>query len=255
MISIDIVRNRLLSVKWIHNIILRVEFRKQFHLFKKRSGDNIRFLNNWNDRYPCLYDKNRITEFDKHYIYHTAWAARILRKYSPEFHIDISSSINFCTLVSAFIPIFFFDYRPLKINLENLDCSALDLLHLPFKSKSINSLSCMHVIEHIGLGRYGDPLNPKGDLLAISEISRVLAPKGNLIIVVPIGKTPKILFNAHRIYSYSQILEYFPNFNLIEFAIVMDNPSFSDFIKNANPVLTNYCDYGCGCFWFQKKIE
>jgi hypothetical protein len=59
----------------------------------------------------------------------------------------------------------------------------------------------MHVIEHIGLGRYGEALDPDGDLKAIRELVRVLAAGGNLLVVVPVGR-PRIQFNAHRIYDY-----------------------------------------------------
>ena len=124
-----------------------------------------------------------------------------LSQTKPEFHIDISSTLYFCSIVSAFIPIKFYDYRPVKLNLEKLYTGSADLLSLPFEEGSVNSLSCMHVVEHIGLGRYGDPLDPDGDLKAISELIRVLAPDGNLLLVVPVGKKSRIMFNAHRIYS------------------------------------------------------
>ncbi len=47
--------------------------------------------------------------------------------------------------------------------------------------------SCMHTIEHIGLGRYGDPLDAVGDQTALSELQRVVAPGGSLLIVVPVA--------------------------------------------------------------------
>ena len=53
----------------------------------------------------------------------------------------------------------------------------------------------MHVIEHIGLGRYGDEMDPDGDLKAIDELKRVLSRKGDLLFVVPVGK-PKIMYNV-----------------------------------------------------------
>src|SRR5436853_180080 len=82
---------------------------------------------------------------------------------------------------SAFIPVEFYDYRPANVQLSNLTAEAADLLALPFAEGSVESLSCMHVVEHIGLGRYGDPLDPNGDLKAIAELRRVLAPAGTLL--------------------------------------------------------------------------
>lgn len=211
-----------------------------------------RFTLNWKDRFPCIYDRTSNTNFDHHYIYHTAWAARVLAQIRPDHHLDISSSLYFCSLVSAFIPIRFFDYRPVELQLNNLTSEQADLTSLPFSDKEIVSLSCMHVVEHIGLGRYGDPLDPDGDLKAMSELQRVLAVGGSLLFVVPIGK-PRIVFNAHRIYSYQQILDSFPALTLKEFTLITDNPTSSSLIYNAPPEITNSQIYGCGCFWLMRE--
>ena len=138
----------------------------------------------------------------------------------PTKHIDISSSLYFSSIVSAFIPIDFYDYRPANINLSNLNSKKGDLLSLPFADNSIQSISCMHTVEHVGLGRYGDPIDPDGDLKAIKESKRVTAKNGSLLFVVPIGGTSKIEFNAHRIYSYNQVISYFEEFELREFSLI-----------------------------------
>ncbi len=106
----------------------------------------------------------------------------------------------------------------------------------------------MHTIEHIGLGRYGDPLDAKGDLKAINELKRVVKPGGDVIFVTPVGRS-RIEFNAHRIYSFEQINEYFSPFKLIEFSLV---PDAGGLIENAPPELIKEQEYGCGCFWFRK---
>ena len=109
----------------------------------------------------------------------------------------------------------------------------------------------MHVIEHVGLGRYGDPIDPDGDLKAIAEIKRVLAVGGDMLFVVPIGK-PKVIFNAHRIYSYDQIIMYFKGLKLITFALIPDNPGDGGLIEPADKKMADAQTYGCGCFWFRK---
>mgnify|MGYP001159696242 CR=1 FL=1 len=68
------------------------------------------------------------------------------------------------------------------------------------------------------------------DLLAISELKRVLAVGGSLLLVVPIGNIPKLQFNAHRIYSHGQILDYFSELKLIEFALIPDDKKDGDII-------------------------
>lgn len=233
-------------------IIRYKKYLKDFIEFRKLStGKENRFSLLWEDRHPCLKDKTSTTDFDRHYMYHTAWAARILAQNKPPAHVDISSSLYFNALVSAFIPIKFYDYRPPKISLDNLTTEAADICALPFRDRSIQSLSCMHVVEHIGLGRYGDPLDPEGDLKAILELKRVLAPGGSLLFVVPIGK-PRIMFNAHRIYSFDQIIRTFQDFELLDFSLIPDNAEQAGLIHSATKATADVQNYGCGCFWFKK---
>jgi SAM-dependent methyltransferase len=213
--------------------------------FKKK---NDRFSIKISDFYPCIKDKTIKTKFDTHYIYHTSWAARKVREINPVVHTDISSSLYFSGIVSTFIPVNFYDYRPAELNLSNLKSEHTDLTKLQFPDNSIKSLSCMHTVEHVGLGRYSDPIDPNGDLKAISELKRVLNDNGYLLFVVPVGK-PKIEFNAHRIYSYEQIEEYFKDLKIKEFTLITDEGKF---IENADKNLVKEQKYGCGCFLFIK---
>lgn len=210
-----------------------------------------RFIFEEKDLYPCLNDDIGETPFDGHYVYHTAWAARVLAKTKPDIHYDFSSLLYFNTLVSAFIPIKFYDYRPANLSLPNLASHHADLLHLPFEDYSLPSLSCMHVIEHIGLGRYGEPVCYDGDLKAICEIKRVVAKGGTLLFVVPVGGISRICYNAHRIYTLSQVQTVFSGFTLQEYAIVPDNQAHGLLINPPSSVV-NEQKYACGCFWFQK---
>ena len=214
--------------------------------FKQRSDK--RFKLSLLDLYPCIKDKTVKTGFDAHYVYHTSWAARKVKEINPARHSDISSSLYFSGIVSAFIPVDFYDYRPAELNLSGLKSAAIDLTKLSFLDNSLVSLSCMHTVEHIGLGRYGDPIDSSGDITAINELKRVLAPGGSLLFVVPVGQ-PKIEYNAHRIYSFEMIKEYFKELSLKEFSLIDDA---GHFIESADPELVKNQKYGCGCFWFIK---
>lgn len=227
-----------------------IQYEKAFEIFQKTNGQRFSVLSE--DKYPCLEDNTGTTNIDKHYVYHTAWAARKLREIQPAKHIDISSFIYFSTIISAFIPVEFYDYRPAFINLSNFKTGHVDITKLVFDDESIGSLSCMHVVEHIGLGRYGDQLDPDGDLKAILQLKRVLAKNGNLLFVVPVGKKPKIMFNAHRIYTYEQIIHYFSDLVLIEFSLIPD-VSNEGLIIHAKKTDCEEQQYGCGCFWFKKQ--
>jgi len=223
-------------------------FEDELDLFRKLDLNKRFELNNL-DLHPCLNDKTKTTHFDGHYIYHPAWAIRILKELNPVKHIDISSTLHFCTTLSAFIPTEFYDYRPAQLNLSGLSSGQADLMNLSFETGSIETISCMHTIEHIGLGRYGDQIDPDGDIKAVNEIIRVTAKGGSILFVTPVGK-PKIAFNAHRIYDPQMIIDLFQNCDLKNFALVTDN---NDFINNARLLEGALQNYGCGCFWFIKN--
>ena len=71
------------------------------------------------DLFPCLNDDKNFIPFDSHYIYHTAWATRIIKIINPEEHIDISSTLHFCKILSAFIKTKF-----MNIGLQRLHCQT-----------------------------------------------------------------------------------------------------------------------------------
>tara|TARA_A100001015_G_C14968263_1_gene703977 strand:- start:599 stop:1345 length:747 start_codon:yes stop_codon:yes gene_type:complete len=202
---------------------------------------------------PKLFYNKKKHPFDAHYLYHTAWASRILDKMKPEILHDFGSDLRFVTISSANTKIIHHNIQKPNINLENLEFKNTDLTDMQdIKNSSINFLSCMHVVEHIGLGRYGDNLDKDGSIKAINEIKRVLNYSGNLIFVVPVGKK-NIYFNAHRVFSYDQIIEYFNELELIEFSLVDDDGYNTGLKINADPSLVSQNNYACGCFWFRKK--
>lgn len=208
----------------------------------------------WSDLLPMFRDSTSTMGFDAHYVYHTGWAARVLKELSPSEHVDISSSIMFCAIASAFVPIRHYDYRTPLLCLPGLECGSQDLVALSFADNSIRSLSCMHVIEHIGLGRYGDPINPIGDELAAKELIRVLAPGGNLLVVVPVADRARVRFNGHRIYSLDKVKQLFTGLDMVEFSFLNDGDS-DHFTRHATELDIGGSDYGCGCFVFRKPFS
>ena len=158
------------------------------------------------------------------------------------------------TIVSAFVPVEFYDFRPAPVKLSNFTSASADLTRLGFPDNSIASLSSMHVIEHIGLGRYGDPLDPDGDLKAIRELCRVLARGGDLMVAVPVGRA-RIQFNAHRVYDDAEFRSYFAGLELVEFALIPDGDVPVGLIQDAPRDFVDAQAYGCGCYWFRKPAD
>lgn len=200
------------------------------------------------DMQPCLGDWSTHTPFDAHYFYQGAWLARRLKATQVDRHVDIGSSALTMSVLSAYVETTFVDFRPLRVALSGLTSMAGNILELPFADGSVNSLSCLHVIEHIGLGRYGDPIDPQGSVKAALELQRIVGTGGKLFLSLPIGRE-RICFNAHRVHAPATVLKMFSRMRLVEFSYVDDAGSYHE----AKPIEdAEHLEYGCGMFYFEK---
>lgn len=202
------------------------------------------------DAHPSLGDWVTTTPFDPHYFFQAAWLARQLAHTLPARHVDIGSDVKLIGTLSAFVATDFMDFRPLEVSLPNLNCAQGDILTLPMGDNSVSSLSCLHVVEHIGLGRYGDSIDPQGSCKALAELARVLAPGGRLYLSVPVGEE-RICFNAHRIFAPETILKLSNPLVLRSFALVDDSGKFwpESVLEQAHGL-----HYGCGMFVLEKPV-
>ena len=223
----------------------------------------IRFLADWRlfrmagghatvlEIYPCLHDRATETAIDSHYFFQAIWAFKRILSSDPIFHVDVGSDVRFVGMLTTITNVIFVDIRPLQVNLENYEGEKGSILDLPYLDGSIQSLSCLHVIEHVGLGRYGDPIDPQGSLKAAIELQRVLAPGGRLYLSVPIGIT-RVQFNGQRIFSVSDVLTMFNRLRILELSIVNTDGKFTENISADNVILQDGHgnDYGLGMFLF-----
>jgi len=241
---------------WLVNPTASMKLRlKDFAKYIAFSGDLRRYQKmpraekiSWRDLYPCPRERTSTTAFDTHYFYQNIWAFCKIHASGAPAHVDVGSKVDYVGFLSTIMQVTFIDIRPLVTDLPDLASKAGSILEMPYPSDSIPSLSCLHVAEHIGLGRYGDPLDPLGTVKACRELKRVLAPGGNLYFGLPIGR-PRVCFNAHRIHSPDQILEYFSGLKLLEFSLVDDAGHFR---QNIEPAHGRDLKYGCGLFQFTK---
>ena len=65
-------------------------------------------------------------------------------------------------MLTTITDVTFIDIRPLELKLDRYTGKKGSIVALPFGDGSVSSLSCLHVVEHVGLGRYGDPIDPDG---------------------------------------------------------------------------------------------
>ncbi len=212
--------------------------------WSRKGGTPIKLV----DSYPCLADWTPNTPFDPHYFHQSAWLARRLAERRPVHHTDVGSSVQMLGVISGFVPITFVDIRPIKVALPNFECLTGSITALPFTDLSIGSLSCLHVIEHIGLGRYGDPIDPAGSQTAAKELVRVLAPQGRLFLSTPVGRE-RVCFNAHRIFDPGTVANMFAPLSLLSFAWVDDQGTLR---TEASPADAAKANYGCGLFEFGR---
>lgn len=201
------------------------------------------------DLQPCLGDWSSHTPFDAHYFYQGAWLARKLAQNRPSQHVDIGSSVLTVSVLSAMVDTIFVDYRPLKATLPGLTSISGNILSLPFDDDSVLSLSCLHVIEHIGLGRYGDPIDPEGSLKAAMELQRIVSSGGKLFLSLPIGRE-RVCFNAHRVHAPTSVLKMFSRLKLVEFSYVND---VGQYHEASSIEAAGMLEYGCGFFQFEKQ--
>ena len=119
--------------------------------------------------YPILADKKTESGRIKGQYFHQDLlvAQRIFEK-TPIRHIDVGSRVDgFVAHVASFRKIDVFDIRPLESKVDNIQFIQDDFIN-PVNAidNSTDSLSCLHALEHFGLGRYGDPIDAYGHVKA-----------------------------------------------------------------------------------------
>jgi hypothetical protein len=174
--------------------------------------------------WPCLDDKTTETPIDKYYFYQDTWAAKKVFEIRPPDIVDVGSTALLVGILSQFIPTTSIDVRPLPISLEGLNCKQGSITDLPFKSNSIEFLTSMCVVEHIGLARYGDKLDPLGSVKAFREVTRVIRSGGHFVFSVPLSHMAGLLFNAHRIFSKAQVLMMLDEFSIEDELFLFPEP-------------------------------
>ncbi len=208
--------------------------------------------------YPCLNERFKESgTTGGHYFHQDLLVARRIYLNNPVTHVDIGSRMDgFVAHVASFRKIEIIDIRPISNTIPNIRFMQADLIS-PIDEKIENycdSLSCLHALEHFGLGRYGDPVNYDGYLLGLENFWKILKKGGKLYLSVPIGPQ-RIEFNAHRVFSVNFLLDYFSDkYHIEQFSFVDDRGDLHENvpITNAESKDNFNCTYGCGIFEMTK---
>ncbi|MEA5452263.1 DUF268 domain-containing protein [Leptolyngbya sp. CCNP1308] len=223
---------RAVSKSLLKNIGTWQRFWKSYHQYRKAAGiTDSSLLQNF---YPCIGEDTTTTTIEPTYFYQDTWAFERIVNRAPKQHIDVGSHHKFVAFLSKILPVTMVDIRPLSLPLESLKFQEGSILDLPFKSESISSLSSLCVVEHIGLGRYGDPLDPSGSEKAIAELCRVLAPGGYLYLSIPVGDQDITAFNAGRIFNIESLKKMLSPLIIIDSSFIVEQSLSKNYCHTKN---------------------
>lgn len=151
-------------------------------------------------------------EIGGHYFWQDLVVAQEIFRRAPRRHIDVGSRLaGFVSHVASYRTIETIDLRPLTVTVPGVIFRQGDLLDLAHSEElRTDSLSCLHTLEHIGLGRYGDRINANGWKEGLDACVTMLDDGGTLYVSVPCGFEQRVEFNSQRVFSvpyFSRALE------------------------------------------------
>lgn len=228
-------------------------FRGDMKLYEYRNVSKDFVIDKKNNM-PMLYDYYASAgKVDGHYFLQDLYFARkVIENINPdEKHFDIGSRVDgfISHLLVAKQKVVQMDVRPLNIKLAGLEFRWADATNLDgIEDGSINSISSLHAIEHFGLGRYGDEIDPDAWKKILASMKRVMKQGGKLYLSVPVGNEQKICFNAHRIFSPQTIINELTDMKLLSWAYVHDGR----IIEGKDVSRSKLGSYDCGMFIFEK---
>src|SRR5665213_121677 len=96
-----------------------------------------------------------------------------------------------------------------------------DCMNTTLPAECADVVTIISTLEHVGLGRWGDPLDVDGDIKAMREARRILRPGGHVVLTVPYGY-PTVVFNLHRIYDQGRINKLSEGFEMVREEYTLD---------------------------------
>jgi hypothetical protein len=221
----------------------------------RRSRNQFRSLGGQIDATQMMLGDRHSTaaSVDPHYFTQDIHVARTILAAAPDRHVDVGSRIDgFVSHLAVFREVEIVDIRPEPPKLDrNIRFHQGDLMNPSGELRELtSSLSCLHTLEHLGLGRYGDEIDPNGYRTGLNTLAAMLKPQGTLYVSVPVGK-PRVVFNAHRIFAPEELVATAPKrLHLSTFDLIDDTGNLT---CNARFSQAQDLHYGCGIYTFVKQ--
>ena len=225
------------------------QYRDNRRAFLEQAGENS--LWPLGDAWPCLgdrYDSSGVATGQ--YFHQDLYVAQQIHEARPDRHVDVGSRVDgFVAHVASFMAVEVIDIRPLTSTAANMSFTQRDLMTPDdgFDGYT-DSLSCLHTLEHFGLGRYGDPIDYLGYVKGFENLARMVRPSGVFYFSVPISRRQRIEFDAHRLFGVPHVVELVsPQFDVVSAAIVNDADDLVRDVNVTSPAAQDSfgVEYGC----------
>jgi SAM-dependent methyltransferase len=220
---------------------------RQFKSMGGKIGNIFAILGDYNDNAGTISGM---------YFHQDLLIARFIFEDKPKRHIDIGSRVDgFIAHVAAFREVEMLDIRPMGQSIHtNIRFLQADLMaENPDLVSVADSVSCLNALEHFGLGRYGDKIDPNGHITGFRNIARMVKPGGRFYVSFPVGSEPRVEFNAHRVFAPQDVLSWFEkdeSFKLERYDYIDDA---GDLHLEADVTRAVPLKFGCGLYTFTKS--
>lgn len=205
--------------------------------------------------WPVISDKYADAGAIENYFWQELWAAKLIGKSGVKEHFDIGSRIDgfIAHLLAMGIDVTMLDVCNFSKKIEGLHTIIDNATTLrQVADGSIGSFSALCSLEHFGLGRYGDPVDPESCFKCFENIQKKLKKGGDLYISVPVGME-RVEFNAHRIFYPATIIDCFSDMELIEFSCATEERIEYDVDIHHYDHDAHNGNYRFGLFHFYKQ--